>query len=678
MPITPFRFHTNNDNNFTRLTNTTSFVKGKKLGEGQINFRPRRGLINKGFLRPELTGPASPAAIEKEGSDYIGPRVQTEESPMSSPSVCYERLEDMNGDILVEGVPVFVMLPLDTINSDGIFRYATSQWFNEALKVVKSSGIHGVAVDVWWGAVEKSPRKYEWTGYRQLFDLLRSLGLSVQVVLSFHACGGNVGDNAVIPLPSWVLDVGDRDPDIFFTDRPRDASRGRRNRECLSIFADEEVGLLKGRSPIQCYTEFMHAFREEFTSDLASVIQEIIVGCGPCGELRYPSYPESNGWRFPGIGEFQCYDRRALASLARAAYAVGHPDWGNAGPHDAGSYNSTPEECGFFSSYGGNWERPYGIFFLHWYANALLEHGDRMLSAATSVFNSRCQPNPEYGAHFFNSSSYYSDQSKQAYVPGMFDAGLLNGVMQSALTSEAAPPSQKTLSHPASHTSLRSYNSNASEALTGSDDIPAGPYSPKGAPVDVTIKIAGVHWWYRTRSHAAELTAGYLNYETSTGQKSNGYEAIVALCARHGVGLTLTCVEMCDSQHPPEALCGPEGLLRQVRESCAAAGVSIGGENALPCFMPNMMDDMALQRVVYNTQPWGTPLEEMDGGEVHLKNSTSHHQLPSMREFTFLRLTPHMASMEYQEKWMRFVRLMQRNAQKFKTSIAWREKMGFS
>lgn len=38
--------------------------------------------------------------------------------------------------------------------------------------------------------------------------------------------------------------------------------------------------------------------------------QEIQVGMGPCGELRYPSYPESNGtWRFPGIGEFQCYDK---------------------------------------------------------------------------------------------------------------------------------------------------------------------------------------------------------------------------------------------------------------------------------------------------------------------------------------------------------------------------------
>lgn len=41
------------------------------------------------------------------------------------------------------------------------------------------------------------------------------------------------------------------------------------------------------------------------------------------------------------------------------------------------------------------------------------------------------------------------------------------------------------------------------------------------------------------------------------------YNAIVEAAAEHGTSLTLTCVEMCDAQHPPEALCGPEGLLRQ-------------------------------------------------------------------------------------------------------------------
>lgn len=36
----------------------------------------------------------------------------------------------------------------------------------------------------------------------------------------------------------------------------------------------------------------------------------------------------------------------------------------------------------------------------------------------------------------------------------------------------------------------------------GAGCIPAGP------AVHLTLKVAGVHWWYRTRSHAAELTAG--------------------------------------------------------------------------------------------------------------------------------------------------------------------------
>lgn len=67
-------------------------------------------------------------------------------------------------------------------------------------------------------------------------------------------------------------------------------------------------------------------------------------------------------------------------------------------------------------------------------------------------------------------------------------------------------------------------------------------------------------WWYRSRSHAAELTAGYYNTATH-----DGYAPILELCARFGVGLTLTCVEMCDGQHPVGAQCSPEGLLKQVR-----------------------------------------------------------------------------------------------------------------
>lgn len=50
----------------------------------------------------------------------------------------------------------------------------------------------------------------------------------------------------------------------------------------------------------------MKSFRESMWEFLESeLISEIEVGLGPAGELRYPSYPETHGWRFPGIGEFQ-------------------------------------------------------------------------------------------------------------------------------------------------------------------------------------------------------------------------------------------------------------------------------------------------------------------------------------------------------------------------------------
>jgi len=61
---------------------------------------------------------------------------------------------------------------------------------------------------------------------------------------------------------------------------------------------------------------------------LGSKLVEVTVGLGPAGELRYPAYPEGDGrWRFPGVGEFQCYDKYMLADLKQAADAVGRPEW---------------------------------------------------------------------------------------------------------------------------------------------------------------------------------------------------------------------------------------------------------------------------------------------------------------------------------------------------------------
>lgn len=79
---------------------------------------------------------------------------------------------------------------------------------------------------------------------------------------------------------------------------------------------------------VQAYTDFASAFLDSFDDMMGEVISEITLGCGPAGELRYPAYPEGGGrWRFPGTGEFQCYDKYMLASLRKAAEEHGEPAW---------------------------------------------------------------------------------------------------------------------------------------------------------------------------------------------------------------------------------------------------------------------------------------------------------------------------------------------------------------
>ncbi len=45
--------------------------------------------------------------------------------------------------------------------------------------------------------------------------MVKAKGLRIQAVMSFHACGGNVGDYAQVPLPDWVFKVGISSPKIL-------------------------------------------------------------------------------------------------------------------------------------------------------------------------------------------------------------------------------------------------------------------------------------------------------------------------------------------------------------------------------------------------------------------------------------------------------------------------------
>jgi hypothetical protein len=224
----------------------------------------------------------------------------------------------------LRGVPVYVMLPLDTVwlqerkGEDSKAVLLREKAMDVGLEMLQAAGVEGVMVDVWWGIAEHAgPGKYDWSAYHKLFEQVAAKGLKVQAVMSFHAgessagglgrrlgewgrfllprsavigrfhcplnllsvllspaAGGNVGDTCTIPLPNWVTAAGAANPEIFYTD-----SSGYRNRECLSLGCDSEPVLL-GRSPLQAYREFIAAFADEFEELLGA---HVSVGMGGGG-----------------------------------------------------------------------------------------------------------------------------------------------------------------------------------------------------------------------------------------------------------------------------------------------------------------------------------------------------------------------------------------------------------
>ncbi|KAK9059933.1 hypothetical protein SSX86_020637 [Deinandra increscens subsp. villosa] len=67
-----------------------------------------------------------------------------------------EKLHGLSSTVRSENddstVPVYVMLPLDTVSLGGHLNKAKAM--NVSLMALKSAGVEGVMVDVWWGLVD--------------------------------------------------------------------------------------------------------------------------------------------------------------------------------------------------------------------------------------------------------------------------------------------------------------------------------------------------------------------------------------------------------------------------------------------------------------------------------------------------------------------------------------------
>lgn len=71
------------------------------------------------------------------------------------------------------------------------------------------------------------------------------------------------------------------------------------------------------------------------------------------------------------------------------------------------------------------------------------------------------------------------------------------------------------------------------------------------------LQVPCIYWWYKTTSHAAELTAGYHN---PTNQ--DGYSPIFEVLKKYSVTMKFVCSGL--NLQDREALADPEGLSWQV------------------------------------------------------------------------------------------------------------------
>lgn len=80
----------------------------------------------------------------------------------------------------------------------------------------------------------------------------------------------------------------EKEPDLAYSDR-----FGRRNKEYISLGCDA-LSVLKGRSPIQAYSDFMRSFRDTFRDFLGVIVTvqlRIMFGCMLLMLFFYDQFP---------------------------------------------------------------------------------------------------------------------------------------------------------------------------------------------------------------------------------------------------------------------------------------------------------------------------------------------------------------------------------------------------
>jgi beta-amylase len=291
------------------------------------------------------------------------------------------------GDTTIHAMaPLLVGNPND-MNSDET-KAALADWRRQ-LAEAKNLKIDGISMDFWWGMIEQEKGKFNFDYFHALTDDVIKAGLDVAAVLSFHQCGGNVGDTENIPIPTWVWkDLADKYGTNDLNIGKYKSEQGNYSPEVIQLWADKYA--------VNYYSNVMNAFKTSFAAK-APFISEVNISLGPSGEMRYPSYNSHDvGTGYPTRGALQAYSDLAKADFRSWAIkkygsvqAVGAA-WGI---KDLNAENILPpDNASSFYDMNNHLNTPYGKDLIDWYNGSLVEHGKNVLSTAQGIFGAADSP----------------------------------------------------------------------------------------------------------------------------------------------------------------------------------------------------------------------------------------------------------------------------------------------
>lgn len=256
--------------------------------------------------------------------------------------------------------------------------------FRSDLRSVAAYGVDAVSVDVWWGDVEKRDNRFSWGYYDRVFREITDAGLDLAPILSFHQCGGNVGDDYTSLLPDWLWEKYENRRVKGVKLGPRGlqhrSEQGNWSAETVSGWADKVVA--------NEYRDFTRAFVQRYDRRYGDEVVELNVSLGPSGELRYPSYnSHDEGSGYPTRGALQSYspiaqaDFRAWTLKKYGSLKRVNRAWGT--DHRRPAQIASPRDADAFFSSGAYAETRYGRDYVDWYNGSLVDHGERMLNTVT-------------------------------------------------------------------------------------------------------------------------------------------------------------------------------------------------------------------------------------------------------------------------------------------------------